>query len=128
MQKKALMASVNEASAKPKAVIFDASAMRQRLMNNENLIRKVIETFSSDMESQIKILSTAIVNEDFITTVAQAHKIKGAAANVSGIALSALALAIENAGKAEDLKTLLNMQPRIENSFILLKAAMDELL
>jgi two-component system sensor histidine kinase/response regulator len=128
MQKKALMASVNEASAKPKAVIFDASAMRQRLMNNENLIRKVIETFSSDMESQIKILSTAIVNEDFITTVAQAHKIKGAAANVSGIALSALALAIENAGKDEDLKTLLNMQPRIENSFILLKAAMDELL
>jgi HPt (histidine-containing phosphotransfer) domain-containing protein len=98
------------------------------LMNNENLIRKVIETFSSDMELQIKILNTAIIDEDFVTATAQAHKIKGAAANVSGIELSVLALIIEDAGKAEDLKTLLNMQPQIENNFVLLKAAMDELL
>jgi CheY-like chemotaxis protein/HPt (histidine-containing phosphotransfer) domain-containing protein len=128
LQKKAPIASVNKTSDKLQTVIFDASALRQRLMNNENLIRKVIETFSSDMELQIKILNTAIIDEDFVTATAQAHKIKGAAANVSGIELSVLALIIEDAGKAEDLKTLLNMQPQIENNFVLLKAAMDELL
>jgi two-component system sensor histidine kinase/response regulator len=128
LQKKAPIALVNKTSEKLQTVIFDASAMRQRLMNNENLIRKVIETFSSDMELQIKILNTAIIDEDFVTATAQAHKIKGAAANVSGIELSVLALIIEDAGKAEDLKTLLNMQPQIENNFVLLKAAMDELL
>ena len=36
----------NETHSEPQTVIFDAAAMRQRLMNNENLIRKVIETFS----------------------------------------------------------------------------------
>jgi two-component system sensor histidine kinase/response regulator len=128
LQKEAPITSVNKTSDKLQTVIFDASAMRQRLMNNENLIRKVIETFSSDMELQIKILNTAIIDEDFVTATAQAHKIKGAAANVSGIELSVLALIIEDAGKAEDLKTLLNMQPQIENNFVLLKAAMDELL
>jgi HPt (histidine-containing phosphotransfer) domain-containing protein len=118
----------NEVHAEPETVIFDATAMRQRLMNNEDLIRKVIETFSSDMGLQIKLLKTAIIDNDFVLAAAQAHKIKGAAANVSGISLNALASIIENASKAEDLGTLLEMLPKIERDFILLKANMDEIL
>jgi CheY-like chemotaxis protein/HPt (histidine-containing phosphotransfer) domain-containing protein len=110
------------------AVIFDEAAMRQRLMNNEDLIRKVIETFSHDMELQITLLKTAIIDKDFLLVAAQAHKIKGAAANVSGISLNALASIIEDASKAEDLETLFEMQPKIERDFILLKASMDEIL
>jgi CheY-like chemotaxis protein len=109
-------------------VIFDATAMKQRLMNNEDLIRKVIETFSSDMAVQITLLKTAIIDKDFVLAALQAHKIKGAAANVSGISLSALASIVEDASKAEDLETLLKMLPKIEGDFILLKANMDEIL
>jgi PAS domain S-box-containing protein len=110
------------------AIIFDDVAMKNRLMNNKNLIHKVIETFTCDMELQIRLLKTAIEAKDFVTTAAQAHKIKGASANVSGIALSALALSIEGACKAEELESLGKILPVIESQFILLKAAMAEIL
>lgn len=109
-------------------MVFDEAAMRQRLMNNEDLIRKVIETFSRDMGVQITLLKTAIIDKDFALVALQAHKIKGAAANVSGLSLNALASTIEDASKAEDLGKLLEMLPKIERDFILLKANMDEIL
>ncbi|MFT4764589.1 MAG: two-component system sensor histidine kinase/response regulator [Oleispira sp.] len=109
-------------------IIFDADAMSKRLMNNESLIRKVVESFSRDMALQIDILKTAINDGDLVTIAEQAHKIKGAAANVSGIALSALALTIENACKAEELEVLRKMLPKIDSHFMLLKTAMDEIL
>jgi HPt (histidine-containing phosphotransfer) domain-containing protein len=117
-----------EAHSEAETVIFDAPAMRQRLMNNEDLIRKVIEAFAHDIRLQIKLLKTAIINKDFVIAAFQAHQIKGAAANVSGISLSALASIMEDASKAEDLGTLLEMLPKIERDFILLKADMDEIL
>ncbi|MEH6448779.1 MAG: response regulator [Oleispira sp.] len=109
------------------AIIFDDVAMKNRLMNNKNLIHKVIETFTCDMELQIRLLKTAIEAKDLVTTAAQAHKIKGASANVSGIALSALALSIEDACKAQELESLGKILPVIESQFILLKAAMVEI-
>ena len=109
-------------------IIFDDVAMKNRLMNNKKLIHKVIGTFTYDMELQIRLLKTAIEAKDFVTTAAQAHKIKGASANVSGIALSSLALSIEDACNAEEQETLDKMLPTIENHFILLKAAMAEIL
>jgi PAS domain S-box-containing protein len=109
-------------------VILDSAAMRHRLMNNEQLIHKVIDTFSTDMVLQIELLKTAIIEEDFVATATQAHKIKGASANVSGIALSALAQIVEDASKANELETLQEVIPKIESQFILLKAAMGEML
>jgi HPt (histidine-containing phosphotransfer) domain-containing protein len=97
-------------------------------MNNKGLIRKIIDAFAQDIGLQIKRLNTAIVDKDFVTAALQAHKIKGAAANVSGISLSALASITEDASKAEDLGTLFEMQPKIERDFILLKASMDDIL
>jgi HPt (histidine-containing phosphotransfer) domain-containing protein len=80
------------------------------------------------MVLQIELLKTAIIEEDFVATATQAHKIKGASANVSGIALSALAQIVEDASKANELETLQEVIPKIERQFILLKAAMGEML
>jgi PAS domain S-box-containing protein len=109
-------------------VIFDNVAMQHRLMNNKTLIRKVIETFSSDMDLQIQLLKTAVIDENFVIAAAQAHKIKGASANVSGIALSNLALRVEDASRAEELEILREILPKMESHFILLKAAMGKVL
>ena len=119
---------VKDITEETSSVIFDAEAMSQRLMNNQVLIRKVIETFSRDMKLQIQLLKTAITEEDFVTAAAQGHKIKGAAANVSAIALSDLALLIEDASKAEELQKLQKIIPEIENQLILLNAAMGKIL
>ncbi|MGK0248834.1 MAG: CheY-like chemotaxis protein/HPt (histidine-containing phosphotransfer) domain-containing protein [Oleispira sp.] len=123
----AISEPLNEAHSETETVIFDAAAMRLRLMNNKDLIRKVVETFSHDMALQITLLKTAVIDKDFVTAAAQAHKIKGAAANVSGISLNALASVIEDACKTEDLKILFDVLPKIERNFILLKANMGEI-
>jgi CheY-like chemotaxis protein/HPt (histidine-containing phosphotransfer) domain-containing protein len=127
-EKMTIREPINEAHLEPETVIFDAAAMRQRLMNNEGLIHKVIDAFTRDIGLQIQLLNTAIIDKDFVIAALQAHKIKGAAANVSGISLSAFASIMEDASKAEDLETLFEMQPKIERDFILLKASMDEIL
>ncbi len=47
-------------------------------------------------------------------------------ANVGGMALSALALTMEQAGKAADLEAVRERLPELENRFVQLKAAMKE--
>lgn len=107
-------------------IIFDFPAMSLRLMNNKDLIHSVISTFTHDMNLQIKLLKTAVMDNDFVMAATQAHKIKGASANVSGIALCDLALQVENASKSEDPHVLHKMLPEVEDSFALLKTAMQE--
>ena len=56
----------------------------------------------------------------------QAHTIKGAAANVGGKALSAVAFEMEKAGKAGRLEEIAALMPEVERQFDLLKSSMLE--
>ena len=56
---------------------------------------------------------------------AQGHTIKGAAANVGGMALSAKAKIIEKAGKAGDVDTVRQTMPDLESAYKTLKEAID---
>ena len=65
---------------------------------------------------------------DIQLATAQAHKIKGASANVAGMALSALALKMELAGKSEDIEALIQHLAELEQKFSQLKAKIKETL
>ena len=106
--------------------VFDYAAMSKRLMNNKDLIRSVTAAFIGDMSEQITQLKTSVGQGDTQTASAQSHKIKGAASNVGGMALSALAHTMEFAGKAGDLESLRQELPELERNFSLLKAAMEK--
>ncbi len=108
--------------------VFDYAAMSHRLMDDEDLIRTVAETFLSDMREQIKLLKTAVADGDLPVTAAQSHKIKGSSANVGGLALSVLAYTMEQAGKAGDMETVRQGLPELDRCFSLLKAAMEKIL
>ena len=54
-----------------------------------------------------------------------AHRIKGAAANMSGIALKEVAFTLEQAGKAGDLAKLQAAAPQLELEFERLREAMQ---
>jgi len=62
------------------------------------------------------MLKRHVAQGDAAQASAQAHSIKGAAANVGGMALSAAAFAIEQAGKAGRLDTLAALVPELDGS------------
>jgi len=107
-------------------VIFDYEDMAKRLMNDSELIKSVAEIFCQDLIEQIGELKISITDNNVTQAAAIMHKIKGAAANVGGIALSALALNMELAGKAGNIDDIKENIDQLEHEFNTLKIAMEQ--
>ena len=108
------------------AAVFDADAMSKRLMNDSSLMQTVTEAFLDDMTDQLEQLKSVVDAGDAQQVASCAHKIKGASANVGGMALSEQAFEMEQAGKADDLITIRECLPRLEQHFAQLQTAMKE--
>ncbi len=106
--------------------IFDYDDMSKRLMGDESLIKIVAEAFLEDMSDQIAQLKECVVADDVHQAAAQAHKIKGASANVGGMQLSTQAKLMEQAGKAGELETIREGLSELESNFTQLKKVMEE--
>ena len=87
-------------------VVFDEVALSERLMGDRALIRRIIAAFVPDMASQIAALVEQAAAGEYDQVARTAHKIKGAAANVGAMALSAQALVLEQAAKSGDAQQL----------------------
>lgn len=93
-------------------LVWDRDTMLEQLMGDEKLAAKIIEGFLADVPIQIQRLGEMLEKGDIDGATRQAHSIKGAAANVGGEALRALAFEMEKAGrtgdpKENDMKTLI---------------------
>ena len=106
--------------------VFDYAGMRERLMGDEELMRTVAEAFLGDVPEQVEQLGAQAAAGDVEQVRAQAHRIKGAAANVGGMALTEIAGELENAGKVGDMGAIRQGLPELEQRFAQLKAAMEE--
>ena len=107
-----------------KSAIFDRDAFLSRLMNDEGMARVIIEGFLADMPVQIELLAKAVAAADSTAAGQQAHKIKGAAANMAAEALRAAAAQTEQAGNTKNDKVLPGLLHEIERCFKELKEAM----
>jgi HPt (histidine-containing phosphotransfer) domain-containing protein len=97
-----------------------------RLMGDEDLAKGIIAGFLEDIPKRILALGGYLDQGDAGSAGGQAHTIKGAAANVGGMALSAVAFEIEEAGKAGRQEELAALVPEMERQFALLKIRMTE--
>ncbi len=95
-------------------VMWNREGFLERLFNDEVLVVKILEAFLADMPQRMQLLRTSLKAGDLAMAVNHAHAIKGAAANVGAEHLSAMALAMEQAGKAGDLE---GMKAQIEALF-----------
>ncbi len=109
-----------------KIPVFDYAAMSSRLMNDEALMRTVMEAFLLDMAQQIEQLKSVVVLSDVQQVTLVMHNIKGASANVGGMALSDLAFQMEQ--HADDPEKIRKDLGNLEQGFVQLKAAMTEAL
>lgn len=105
--------------------VFNKSALGDRLMDDTDLIAEIIAIFLSDIPRRLAILKDHVISGQAAAAGEQAHAIKGAAADVGGEVVRAVALEMEKAGKAGDLETLEKAMPKLEKEFERLKEAMQ---
>jgi HPt (histidine-containing phosphotransfer) domain-containing protein len=108
-------------------VIFDRDGFLKRIMGEVDLARELGDAFLVDMPAQIKQLKTAIATGDIRLAGQQAHRIKGAASNVGGMALQRVASSMERAAKTGGgSKMLESMMPRLEEQFEVLRESIKK--
>jgi CheY-like chemotaxis protein len=105
--------------------IFDRSAFVHRMMGDEDLADMIITGFLEDMPGQMRILRNMVQQNQVQQVRAQAHKIKGAAGNVSTSVFQQTAHAMETAAKVGDMEALHRLQPELEQKFQQVKAQME---
>ncbi len=101
--------------------IWDKPALLERLMGDESLVQEIVASYLEDLPDQINQLQTLIEQADLAAVKAQAHRIKGAAANMGALAISNSALAIE---KAEEMTAVINELLVLRTHFSALQAIM----
>jgi PAS domain S-box-containing protein len=106
--------------------VFDKAGMMSRLMDDEDLARKLIDIFLDDIPKQIESLRGYLAAGDITGVERQAHTLKGASANLGGEVLRAVAFEMEKAAKDGNLKYATAQLTELENQFNRLKEAMDD--
>ena len=104
--------------------IFDRAGLLKRLGGNERLAERVVKEFLGDTPSQLSLLRTQLDDGDAPGARRQAHKLKGAAANLSAGALREAAFQAEQAAMAGQLNQLAELLPTMEAEFERVKASM----
>ena len=108
----------------PTIPIFDRADLINRLAGDGEMAQSVIAIFLADIPQQIEELKRNLATSNAAVAERIAHSIKGAAANVSGKALRAMAFEMELAGKAGDLAAMASRLPELTSQFERLKEAM----
>jgi CheY-like chemotaxis protein/HPt (histidine-containing phosphotransfer) domain-containing protein len=104
--------------------IFDKAGLLDRVMEDEDLARQLIDVFLDDIPKQIESLRGYLASGDVSGTERQAHTIKGASANLGGEKVRALAFEMEKSAKAGDLEYVKSNLNALEKQFTLLKQEM----
>ena len=102
-------------------IIFDRAALLDRVMDDEALMKSVLDIFWEDMPKQMTALRSFVDKGQTAEAGSQAHQIKGAAANIGALAIQQTAMEIEDAGKKGNLDQLRQLLPKIDKQFIELK-------
>jgi two-component system sensor histidine kinase/response regulator len=111
-------ASMLDTEAVPNgAEIFDRAAFLDRLMGDEDLVEEIANAFLEDMIAQLAMLKTHVAEGDADAAGGRAHTIKGAAANVGAMALSATAAEMEKAARAGRRDEVTALLPELVRQF-----------
>ncbi|MCG8616724.1 MAG: response regulator, partial [Desulfobacterales bacterium] len=89
--------------------------------NDHAFFNEVMDDFLGNVDTQIPQISQAVAEKDFSAIKREAHAIKGGAANLTAMALSKTAAALEEAGKSEDIDEAVNQTVQLKTDVLALK-------
>jgi HPt (histidine-containing phosphotransfer) domain-containing protein len=90
-----------QAPAPPAPV--DLQSLTRRCVNNRKLAAKALRMFDSRIDRDIAALTRSLFDANPKAVAASAHKIKGAAANISAESIRKMAADLEKLGRADTL-------------------------
>jgi len=93
---------------------------------DRSVVAEVIADFQSDTARRLRLMNDAIGNQDFAALRAQAHAIRGAAAEVGAERLAAVCMRIEFSAAAADAVEMANRHREAHLLFGAVCRVMDE--
>jgi HPt (histidine-containing phosphotransfer) domain-containing protein len=105
--------------------VFDRSGLWKRLACNRGLAERLVREFLADTPSQLRILRKLLEAGDAESARRQAHKVKGAAANLSAGALREAAFHAEQAAMAGQLNKVADLLVTMEDEFERVKCVLQ---
>lgn len=85
------------------ALVFSQAMFLQRLMGEEEIARSILGQFIGELPALLRAIHAGSATRNFELVKQHAHRLKGAASNVGGDALSEAARELEQASKVCDL-------------------------
>ncbi|MBA4418018.1 MAG: hypothetical protein C0392_08930 [Syntrophus sp. (in: bacteria)] len=98
-------------------MIFDKSALLERLDEDEEFCNDLIAVFVEDFPVQMEQLKMAIMGKDAQKLERQAHTLKGASANIEAKVIRGIALDMEKAGKENNIDRAQSLILQLEKEF-----------
>ena len=96
---------------------FDPDDLLSRTGGDRQLAIRVLDRFLSDIPAQLSALAKAVEGRDGGSGAEAAHAIRGAAANVGGSTLAALAATLERLCRAGALDAVAELAPEVTAVF-----------
>jgi PAS domain S-box-containing protein len=106
------------------AVIWDRSALLDRVLGDEEMVGMITDAFVADMPRQMEALKGCVASGDTDEAERRVHTIKGAAANIGGERLRGVAFALEQAFFACDVERQRQLLEDLVSAFEELRAAL----
>ena len=103
-----------ESNSQEKTYVFNKAIVMERLMDNMDIVKTVIEAFLMETPEQIKILIKHMDAAKYSEMRHQVHAIKGAAGNIGAEELYATLLDME---QTESIETIRDKIPALKESF-----------
>lgn len=97
--------------------LFDYDLFLSRMMGDEDLTQQILQAFLETVPAEIETLKMLIKNKETVSAGLQAHKVKGAFANIGSQLLSDLSYQIEKAGKSNNGAEIEKLIPEFEEKY-----------
>lgn len=103
-------------------MIFDEKSVRERLLDDDALIEKVVNTFIRSLPEHIIALKRHIRDKDFDAIRQRGHTIKGSSGSAGALEIQKIAQDIELAGKNTEMDKTVKLAASLESAFENFKA------
>ncbi|MEE4253729.1 MAG: response regulator [Desulfuromusa sp.] len=123
------LAALNESTYNPSAsvqpntqiaenkALFDYDSFLSRMMGDADLTKQILAAFLETIPEEIETLTILIKNNETSSAGLQAHKVKGAFANIGSPLLSELSYQIEIAGKENNGAKIKELMPELGEKY-----------
>lgn len=107
-------------------LVFNSTDLLDRLMGDEALLKVILNTFLVEMAAYLDHLKTLIKQKDYPAARAQAHKMRGAAANIGAESLQQMTAEIERACQQRKDAEVDILSTKIDRIFVRTEAAINK--